>query len=138
MSFAQISMCCIHLYYIVFISLTNYNENINKCIMGECDVPSTKYKNGSFKKTFHFLSCHHRVRVNMMNHAHVLSKYQVAETIQRSERIDFHSDGTSRDHKKIIGVIPCQINQFFAKFARPDSDFDEIWHTWRLCLKKIL
>ena len=22
-------------------------------------------------------------------------------------------------------VIPCQINQFFAKFARPDSDFDE-------------
>ena len=35
-------------------------------------------------------------------------------------------------------VIPCQINQFFAKFARPDSDFDEIWHTWRLCLKKIL
>ena len=35
-------------------------------------------------------------------------------------------------------VIPCQINQFFAKFASPDSDFDEIWHTWRLCLKKIL
>ena len=28
-------------------------------------------------------------------------------------------------------VIPCQINQFFAKFARPPSDFDEIWHTWR-------
>ena len=26
-------------------------------------------------------------------------------------------------------VIPCQINQFFAKFARPPSDFDEIWHT---------
>ena len=37
-----------------------------------------------------------------------------------------------------LWVIPCQINQFFAKFARPDSDFDEIWHTWRLCLKKIL
>ena len=34
---------------------------------------------------------------------HVLSKYQVDETIQQSERIDFHSDGTSRDHKKIIG-----------------------------------
>ena len=29
------------------------------------------------------------------------------------------------------GVIPCQINQFFAKFARPPSDFDEIWHTCR-------
>ena len=28
-----------------------------------------------------------------------------------------------------IWVIPCQINQFFAKFARPPSDFDEIWHT---------
>ena len=35
--------------------------------------------------------------------AHVLSKYQVADTIQQSERIDVHSDGTSRDHKKIIG-----------------------------------
>ena len=30
-----------------------------------------------------------------------------------------------------IWVIPCQINQFFAKFARPPSDFDEIWHTCR-------
>ena len=29
------------------------------------------------------------------------------------------------------GVIPCQINQFFAKFARLPSDFDEIWHTCR-------
>ena len=28
-------------------------------------------------------------------------------------------------------VIPCQINQFFAKFARPPSNFDEIWHTCR-------
>ena len=28
-------------------------------------------------------------------------------------------------------VIPCQINQFFAKFARPPSDVDEIWHTCR-------
>ena len=26
-------------------------------------------------------------------------------------------------------VIPGQINQFFAKFARPPSDFDETWHT---------
>ena len=33
----------------------------------------------------------------------MLSKYQVAETIQQSERIDIHSDGSSRDRKKIIG-----------------------------------
>ena len=29
------------------------------------------------------------------------------------------------------GVIPCQINNFFPKFARPPSNFDEIWHTCR-------
>ena len=28
-------------------------------------------------------------------------------------------------------VIPCQINQFFAKFASHHSDFDEIWYTCR-------
>ena len=30
-----------------------------------------------------------------------------------------------------IGVIPIKINQLFAKFARPPSDFDEIWQTCR-------
>ena len=30
-----------------------------------------------------------------------------------------------------LWVIPCQINQFFAKFASHPSDFDEIWHTCR-------
>ena len=30
-----------------------------------------------------------------------------------------------------VWVIPCQINQFFAKFASHPSDFDEIWYTCR-------
>ena len=30
-----------------------------------------------------------------------------------------------------IWVIQCQINQFFAKFARPPTDLDEMWHTCR-------
>ena len=38
----------------------------------------------------------------MMNHAHVLSKYQVAETIQQSERIDFHSDVLAETIKRSL------------------------------------
>ena len=37
-------------------------------------------------------------------------------------------ESTSYTFPVQTGGIPCQINQFFAKFARPPSDFDEIWH----------
>ena len=91
-----------------------YTENVEKCIMhlmGECDVPSTKCSNviqavskWIFQKEVPLSQLPlSSTCVNMRDCAHVLSKYQVAETIQQSERIDLHSDGTSRDHKKIIG-----------------------------------
>ena len=91
-----------------------YTENVEKCIMhlmGECDVPSTKFSNvikavskWIFQKEVPLSQLpSSSTCVNMMDRAHVLSKYRVAETIQQSERIDLHSDGTSRDHKKIIG-----------------------------------
>ena len=35
--------------------------------------------------------------------------------------------------RKSIWVIPCQINQWFVSHP---SDFDEMWHTCRQCLKK--
>ena len=38
----------------------------------------------------------------MADRVHVLSKYQVAEGILGSEMWDWHSDGTTRDHNKII------------------------------------
>jgi len=41
--------------------------------------------------------------VNMVDRAHVLSKYQVAEQIMASECWDLHGDGTSRDGKKVFG-----------------------------------
>ena len=39
----------------------------------------------------------------MVDRAHVLSKFQVAEGMINTERWDHHRDGTSRDGKKIIG-----------------------------------
>ncbi len=39
----------------------------------------------------------------MMDRAQVLSTYQVAEDIWGVENFHFHSDGTSRDQKHILG-----------------------------------
>ena len=91
-----------------------YTENVEKCVMhlmGECDVPSAKCPNviqavskWMFDKDIpHAHLPSSSTCINMMDHAHVLSKYQIAETINQSEHVDLHSDGTSRDQKKIIG-----------------------------------
>ena len=53
---------------------------------------------------------------------------------QKDKHIDHreHQTGMNtgvKGDKSCIRVIPCQVNHFFAKFARPPSDFDEIWHT---------
>ena len=42
-----------------------------------------------------------------MDRAHVLSKIQVGEVIEQCQMWDHHSDGTTRDHNKIVGT---QIN----------------------------
>ena len=39
------------------------------------------------------------------------------------ERFSFHCIGNDIQTIDSYGVIPCQINQFFAKFATPPSDF---------------
>ena len=41
--------------------------------------------------------------INMVDRAHVLAKYQVAEEMSESEQWDYHFDGTTRDNKKILG-----------------------------------
>ena len=40
---------------------------------------------------------------NLMEKAHVLSTFQVAESIMDASTWNLHSDGTSRDHKEIVG-----------------------------------
>ena len=39
----------------------------------------------------------------MADEGHVLAKYHIAESILTTERWNLHADGTTRDHKKIVG-----------------------------------
>ena len=86
-------------------------EKTTMQLMGECEVPSKNVpkviqavSNWMFDKklTSSDLPCPSSA-VNMMDRAQVLSKYQVAEEICGVANFDFHSDGTSRDQKHIIG-----------------------------------
>jgi hypothetical protein len=91
-----------------------YTESIEKCVMhlvGELDVPSTKcskviqaVSKWIFQKDIALkdLPSSNTV-IEMADRAHVLSKYQVGEALAGATRWDLHSDGTSRDHNKIIG-----------------------------------
>lgn len=89
-------------------------ESIEKTtmqLMGECEVPSKNVpkviqavSKWVFDKnlTSADLPCPSSA-VNMMDRAHILSKYQVAEEICGEDHFDFHSDGTSRDQKHVLG-----------------------------------
>ena len=91
-----------------------YTEAVEKCVMelvGELDVPTSKcsavietvsrwlFNKDISKEDLPSAS----TATNIVDRAHVLSKYQVAESMVTSEKWDLHGDGTSRDHKKIVG-----------------------------------
>ena len=92
-----------------------YLNDIEKCVMhliGECDVSSTKCaqvisavshwvfnKNVDVKDLPSSSTC-----VNIMDRAQVLSKIQVGHSILNSKSWNYHSDGTTRDHNKVMGM----------------------------------
>ena len=41
--------------------------------------------------------------INMADEGHVISKLQVAETTMHADNATLHTDGTSRDHNKLVG-----------------------------------
>ena len=41
--------------------------------------------------------------INMADEGHVISKLQVAETTLHADNAILHTDGTSRDHNKLVG-----------------------------------
>ena len=92
----------------------HYTEEVQKTVMelvGEKEV-SSKNCCGVIQAVAHWmfgkniqtsdLPCPNTA-VNLMDKAHVLSKFQVAESIMDASAWNLHSDGTSRDHKKIVG-----------------------------------
>ena len=92
----------------------HYTEEVQKTVMelvGEKEV-SSKNCCGVIQAVAHWmfgkniptcdLPCPNTA-VNLMDKAQVLSKFQVAESIMDASAWNLHSDGTSRDHKKIVG-----------------------------------
>lgn len=81
-------------------------------LIGECDVPSTKcglviqaVSKWIFEKDIPLTQLpSSNTCIEMADRAQVLSKYQVTERLTTTERWDLHTDGTSRDHKKIVGL----------------------------------
>ena len=89
-------------------------NSLEKCVMelvGELDVPTNKCSQviqtvgkWLFDKKIPLNQLPSASTANsMVDRAHVLSKFQVAEEIISSEKWDLHGDGTSRDHQKILG-----------------------------------
>ena len=91
-----------------------YTEEVQKTVLemvGEKEV-SSKNCCGVIQAVAHWmfgkniLACDllcPNTAVNLMDKAHVLSKFQVAASIMDASAWKLHSDGTSRDHKEIVG-----------------------------------
>lgn len=93
---------------------TQFSNNIRKCMMalqGEANVAAkccpqvvqlvAKYLFNTDIR-LNDLPCASTV-VNMADEAHVLAKFQISEKIADCKTFVLHLDGTSRDHKKILG-----------------------------------
>ncbi|XP_064622531.1 uncharacterized protein LOC135484780 [Lineus longissimus] len=91
-----------------------FTDELELCAMelsGECEVASarvrkviqcvSKWLHGQNIKDGDLPSA--STVCNFVDRAHVLAKLQVAEECSESKCWDLHSDGTSRDHNKIIG-----------------------------------
>ena len=92
-----------------------FSDDVVKCIIqlvGECNVPSIRCA-----KTIQCISkClfHHdidiidlpseRSNLRMVDRGHVLAKYHIAESIIKSDGVDYHTDATTRDHRKYLGT----------------------------------
>ena len=91
-----------------------FTSDVEKCVMelvGECDVPTSKCGQiiqtvSKLHKVYDLslkdLPCSNTA-VNMMDRACVLSTYQITEQMMSASAWNMHCDGTSRDHKKILG-----------------------------------
>ena len=89
-----------------------FKANVEKCVMelcGENDVPTTKVGNvikvvskWIFESDVDSVPSASSAN-NMMDRAHVLSKLQIREGINKCGGWTLHGDGTSRDGKKIVG-----------------------------------
>ena len=90
----------------------NHIEKIVLHLIGECDVSSTNCaqvtsavshwvfnKNIDVKDLPSSSTC-----VNIMDRAQVLSKIQVGQFILNSKSWNYHSDGTTRNHNKVMGM----------------------------------
>ena len=93
---------------------TPYHENIEKCVMelvGELEVSTANASpviacvaKWVFGKDVPLADLpKSSIATTMIDRAHVLAKIQVAEEMLNSQRWDLHSDGTTRDHNKILG-----------------------------------
>jgi hypothetical protein len=92
---------------------TTFTDNIRKCIMAHQGEAGVSAKQCSpviqivAKHVFDVVISSddlptERTAINMADEGHWLSKYQVGESLQK-ETWDLHSDGTTRDHRKIMG-----------------------------------